>query len=570
MAATMTTVSSIGRYRSALRYPDLRRMLSAFTILEIGAWSYTIVIAAYVYAETGSATAIAAVASVRWITGLLVSSFAGVVSDRYDRRTLLVTCSFIVALIMCGMTVIVATGAPIWMILVASALNATFESPNRPAAGALIPEIVDEPDLVTANVMINLIDNLVVIVGPLLGGLLILTGNTTLSVGINAATYAGAGLVYARLRTRSRGEGDDAGDGLFKQWKSGIDALARRPFAVALMLCMVLSAAICGADIVFFAHLTTHLDLGESGYSYFFAASALGGVLLAAFANKFAAMPRLAPVIAVCLALQGAPRALISFADNLWVVLALFVVSGAGMVMIDVLALTSLQRAMPNNVMGRTLATITAVSLLAASVSTFGASYAIERFGLGGALFVAGNSLPIIAALTFPLLLKGEAIEAQGLEIIRGRVDLIERLDLFDGLSRAGIESLARAAAPVSLPVGHVLMNQGDAPDDLWLLESGELAISTDGGARQLPPVSDIGYVGEIGLLRSQTRTATVTVVAPSKLLRITGERFLDAISVSSASPGLLRLSAERSHRSWSTSTSVESGSLTSATPSAE
>lgn len=320
----------------------------------------------------------------------------------------------------------------------------------------------------------------------------------------------------------------------------------------------MLSAALYGPELVFFAELTTLLNLGDSGYSSFFAASALGGVLVVVVADRLASSSRLAFLIVGFLFLQGAPYIAISLIDQYWVVLGLLVFSGAGLVMVDVIALTALQRTMPNGVMGRTMATITAGALLAATGTILGAGFAIDAFGIGPTLLFAGIVFPALSVLMLPLLLRGEAANAERIESIRGRADFIETLGLFDGLSRSGIESLALGAHAMSFQPGHTLINEGDVPDYLWLLESGELGISTGPDAMPLPPVSAPGWVGELGLLRNQPRSATVTVAAPSRFLRVAGEQFQEAIESSSASPSLIGLAAERSGRSRSTTLSQD------------
>jgi CRP-like cAMP-binding protein len=540
-----TSVSTLGRYRSTLSYPDLRRLLGAFTLIEMGSWAYTIVIAAYLYAETGSAKSVATLAAVRWITGLVVNPYAGVVADRYDRRALVTVCALCTGATLGVMTLLVANGAPIWTILVTAALMAFFQAPNRPADSAMIPEIVAEKDLVTANVLINVLENLFIIVGPLMGGLLILTGNTVAAIAANAGGYVLAAGLYWSMSIRSVGDAEDA-PGVVRQWVAGISALAGRPYAMALAMCSILSAALYGPELVFFAELTSHLDLREAGYSSFFAASAVGGVVIALLADRMASSSYLSLLVVGCLMLQGLPYVGIGLTNNYQITLAVLVLSGAGLVMVDVIALTALQRAMPNGVMGRTMATVTAGALLAATGSITAAGFTIERWGIERTLIGAGLAFPGLALLLLPLLMRGEKADLARTTAIGERADFIEKLGLFDGLSRTGIESLALAAHALKLPVGHVLIGEGDEPDYLWLLQSGVLGISTERGRTQMPSVTAPAWVGELGLLRSIPCTATVTLESECELLRIPGDQFLNAITASSASSSLVNLASDR------------------------
>lgn len=562
----MNIAASLDRYRLTLRYPDLRRMLAAFTILEIGAWSYSIVLAAWIFAESGSVAGIAAVASVRWITGTLVTSFAGVAADRFERRRLLTVCSLILCALMLAMAVAVGMGAPIWIIVGLSALNAIVESPNRSAAGALVPEVVDESNLVTANVMINLLGNLVLICGPLLGGLLVLLGNPVVAVGLNAATYACAGVLYSRISIRSVGDVQEQGDSALTQWRTGLSAVIHRPYVLALTLCVMTSTAIDSSYTVVFAKLTQHLGTGESGYGLFFAASAGGGILMAVVANQMAERGNLGYVVGLSLVLQGVPLALIGVTNSLWLVLVLLAIAGAGTVMVDVLAITALQRAVPNRLLGRVLGIMTAMSLLGASLSIIALGWSIEHVGLEVSIIVSGVVLPTVGIFLLPLLRRGSTEAALVTDDFQARAAFIEQLGLFDGLGRPGIESLALAAESVTLPAGHVLMQQGEPATDLWLLESGRLAIDIQGQDTPPPPVFASGWVGELGLLNGTSRSATVTLSEESRLLRVDGQQFLAAIAMAAPSQALLRIVADRSRRSQSVSaltpTAVPSFSL--------
>jgi CRP-like cAMP-binding protein len=67
------------------------------------------------------------------------------------------------------------------------------------------------------------------------------------------------------------------------------------------------------------------------------------------------------------------------------------------------------------------------------------------------------------------------------------------------------------------------------------VLEQGELAVSCrlDGVESVLPAVAVPGYVGELGLINSAPRSATIVTAANSRLLRMDAEDFGDACTLS-------------------------------------
>ena len=184
------------RYRDALRYRDLRLLIASFVIDQIGSWSYIVVISVYIFERTHSTQWLAAAGVCRWLPGLLLASYGGVIADRYERTTVLIVSALVSAVLMSGIAVVVAADGPVGLILVLLALSAVALVPYLPAAGALTPEIVGEKDLAAANSIFSALENLVVVVEPGIGGLLLLTGQPVVAVVINAASFAiSAGII---------------------------------------------------------------------------------------------------------------------------------------------------------------------------------------------------------------------------------------------------------------------------------------------------------------------------------------------------------------------------------------
>jgi hypothetical protein len=139
--------------------------------------------------------------------------------------------------------------------------------------------------------MFSALENLVVVAGPAIGGLLLLTGRPVVGVVINAVSFLIAAIMISRLRVRSRGSGEDDGSTLH-QLTAGLRVLAAQPVALAVILFCGLDSAIYGASTVLYVPLSIKLGTGPNGYSYLLAASALGGLLGASLAWAVSASRR--------------------------------------------------------------------------------------------------------------------------------------------------------------------------------------------------------------------------------------------------------------------------------------
>ena len=540
-----------GRYRDALRHRDLRLLIASFLVDQIGSWSYIIVISVYIFDRTHSTQWLAANAVCRWGPSLLLASYGGVLADRYQRTTVMAVSALASAVLMAGMAVVVGSDAPVAFVLAISALSSVALAPYPAAAGALTPEIVGEQDLAAANSIFSALESLVVVVGPGIGGLLLLTGRPVIGVVINAASFAVAAALVTRLRVRSRG-GGSAEDSTARQWVTGLKSLAAQPVAVAVILFCALDSAVYGAASVLYVPLSVRLGTGPNGYSYLTAGMALGGLLGAGLANRLSGASRLAPVIMGSICLQALPFLLTVPVH--WPVLAaaLQVVSGIGMIIVDVLALTSLQRDLPGDVLGRVLGIFDTVVLAGILLAALATGILLAHADVNVALVAVGVGIPVLGLVGLPTLLRADSMSAAAAERLRPRVALLSELDLLAGADRRTLERLAAAAEEIVMPAGQVVINEGDEADALWILADGELSVQARGGGpepRELPPVTAPGYVGELGLLHGIPRTASVRTSRECTLFRIGGQDFLSALQVSQPSPALLSVAGTRMAR---------------------
>ena len=101
---------------------------------------------------------------------------------------------------------------------------------------------------------------------------------------------------------------------------------------------------------------------------------------------------------------------------------------------------------------------------------------------------------------------------------------LLERISIFSQLGREELGRLAEITAIVRIPARKVLVRKGDAGSHAYVIISGRLKATGAGedGKETVLRIMDPGEViGEIALLDSQPRSATVTALDPAELLVI-------------------------------------------------
>lgn len=101
----------------------------------------------------------------------------------------------------------------------------------------------------------------------------------------------------------------------------------------------------------------------------------------------------------------------------------------------------------------------------------------------------------------------------------------LKDVSLFEMLTNSQLAEVARLAEKAEYPTGHILINQGDPPDYLYLVRKGKVRVVA--GGQELSRLGPGECLGEMGVLAGIERTATIEIVEPCQLLRFDGDDFL-------------------------------------------
>ena len=154
-----------------------RRFLAIFavgTLTSVVRWLEMLVFGIYVFAETRSATITAAMTLLRVLPLALFGAFGGVVADRVDRRRLMQWGLVGMCVLSTGLAVLAWSGRiEVWHLGVAAFLGGAFWITDFPVRRTLIGEVVPGPYLGRAMGVDTLANNGTRMLGPLLGGALL-------------------------------------------------------------------------------------------------------------------------------------------------------------------------------------------------------------------------------------------------------------------------------------------------------------------------------------------------------------------------------------------------------------
>jgi len=269
-----------------------------------------------------------------------------------------------------------------------------------------------------------------------------------------------------------------------------------------------------------------------------------------------ASRTRLGPAILIGMLLYCLPTTAFLVVDQSAVAVVLQALRGAGTMVVDILAMTALQRSLPKDVLGRVFGAFFSLVIGAIALGALVTPAVISAFGLDTSLVVAGVGLPALSLLGIPLLRRMDKANAEQAAAIQPRVAALGATTLFAAASRGTLERLASQVTELDVPEGQTVVAERNEAAAAYVIVAGEAAVSARGEHPEERPLPGLGvgdHFGEIGLLRNIPRTATVRATTPLRLLRIDAEAFAESLTDAGPNPELLQVTRLRLGRTHPT-----------------
>lgn len=512
------------------RNPALRRLLAGEFISGIGDWLYLVAILVVVYAESNSPVLLGVIGAARILPYVILSVPAGMAADRFDRRMVLLVTDVARGILMVGLALAVMADAPALVVIFLAILAACFSTFFNPAIAALLPTLVDESDLGPANGAWATLDNVAFIIGPAIAGILIAAGGLELAFLLNAATFAVVAVVLWRLPApRRRVDAGTPGDGSGPApgWRSLV-----RPMLGPIVLDSASSFVIGGVGVLTVVIAVDLLDVGESGTGFLQAATGVGGVVAGVAGGALLARRLRVPLL-VGGAAGGIGLVGLALSDGLVGAMIAIGVAIGGLLLLDVVNTTLIQRMVPDELRGRAMGLLQTSSAIVYSLGSLLMPILGAVVGVPAVLVIAAAVVAV--GVTASLVLVEVGPVARPVDPVRLR--LLDQ-PIFAGLPPARLEAAARALVPTAVEPGESVVREGDPADRFYLVDSGRLRVSQtrDGAEVELRELGPGAVFGEIGLLRDVPRTATVMAVTPGVLYALDAAGFAELVG---SGPGL-------------------------------
>ena len=186
---------------SPLRHRDFRVLWAGMAVSLLGDGIFLIAIAWETYALWNAPAALSIVGIAMTVPTIVFLLVGGVLSDRHDRRRLMLAADAVRAAAVACLAVLVFAGAlQLWELVVLVALYGAGTAFFTPAFEAIVPDLLPRQDLAAANSLDQFVRPIALrLAGPLLGGLLVAAG-AGLAFAVDAASFAVSGIAVLAMR----------------------------------------------------------------------------------------------------------------------------------------------------------------------------------------------------------------------------------------------------------------------------------------------------------------------------------------------------------------------------------
>ena len=272
-------METAGRARAlhALRSRDFRLLWSGQTISLVGDGAFIVALGWKSFELTGSRSTLALVLMGHGTAMLATLLIGGALADRYPRRTLMIVSDLSRCAVMVALLAVDATGnLELWSLIALAVLYGAGDGFFYPAYGGIVPLVVDEHHLASANALTGLSRQAAFVVGPAVAGAVYGVWGASSVFALNAGSFVvAAALMWI---ARPRAFEPDEPQGTIKEIRDGLAYVMGVPWLwiTIFLASFILMIAMAPYTSLLPAFVEEQFERGVGSYGTLFTLQSLG------------------------------------------------------------------------------------------------------------------------------------------------------------------------------------------------------------------------------------------------------------------------------------------------------
>jgi len=178
---------------------NFRQLWLGQVVSQMGDWFDTIALYTIILNLTGSGRNVGLLLVARFVPSFIFGPLSGVVADRFSRRSIMIISDLARAVVVLGF-LLVRRADQLWIVYVLTVLQLALSTFFEPAKTAVIPSIVSDRELVSANAISSVTWSVMLTLGAAIGGLITGWFGTDAAFVLDALTFAVSAALIASVR----------------------------------------------------------------------------------------------------------------------------------------------------------------------------------------------------------------------------------------------------------------------------------------------------------------------------------------------------------------------------------
>lgn len=380
--------------RRAFSYAPFRNLFFARLLTVLGNGIAPIALAFAVLDMSGTATELGIVVAARSLFNVAFLLIGGVLADRYSRSMVLVSSSVAAALSQGLVAWLVLDGsATLTLLVVLGSINGAAAGIALPASSAMVPQTVPAPVLREANALIQLGIYGGTVIGASLGGMLTSTTGPGWGLAVDALGFAASAPLYLLTRVTAQ-PAEGAPSNILKDLRDGWNEFIARSWVWAIVAQFAIVNAAFSGIVMVLGPVVADATFGRANWGFIIAAQSIGLIVGSVIALRW--RPRRDLFIGVILTtLCALPVALLSLLPSPALLMAAFLLAGAGFGLFGVAWAQSLQTHIPPDRLARVYAYDALGSFVAIPVGELAAGPLAATYGTSNVLLASAMAIVI-------------------------------------------------------------------------------------------------------------------------------------------------------------------------------